>query len=52
MRLTEAAMDRLGGQPYFDTAAADAAVGPLYPLYREPEAHHVAWAEKNAKALP
>ena len=52
VRLTEAAIDRLGGQPFFDTTAADAAVGLLYPLYREPEAHHVAWAEKNAKALP
>ena len=43
VRLTEEAVARLGGQPFFDTAAADAAVGPLYPLYREPEAHHVAW---------
>lgn len=31
------------GHPLFDTALADAIVGPLYPLYREPEAHHVAW---------
>jgi ribosomal protein S12 methylthiotransferase accessory factor len=31
------------GQPLFDTAEADRIVGPLYPLYREPEAHHVAW---------
>ncbi len=45
VRLTDEAIERLGGQPYFDTAAADAIVGPLYPLYREPEAHHVAWAE-------
>ena len=43
VRLTDAAIERLGGQPWFDTAAADAIVGPLYPLYREPEAHHVAW---------
>ena len=42
IRLTDAAIARLGGQPWFDTAAADAIVGPLYPLYREPEAHHVA----------
>ena len=33
------------GTPLFDTALADAIVGSLYPLYREPEAHHVAWAE-------
>jgi len=30
------------GHPLFDTVAADQLVGPLYPLYREPEAHHVA----------
>ena len=47
VRLTDDAVARLGGQPFFDTAAADAAVGPLYPLYREPEAHHVAWAEAH-----
>ena len=47
VRLTEEACDRLGGQPFFDTAAADAIVGPLYPLYREPEAHHVAWSETH-----
>ena len=46
VRLTDEALARLGGQPLFDTAAADAAVGPLYPLYREPEAHHVAWADR------
>lgn len=44
VRLTEAAVARLGGEPpLFDTALADAIVGPLYPLYREPEAHHVAY---------
>ena len=45
IRLTPEAVARLGGQPFFDTRLADAIVGPLYPLYREPEAHHVAWAE-------
>ena len=42
IRLTPADAERLG-HPLFDTAAADALVGPLYPLYREPEAHHVAY---------
>ena len=41
--LVPEAVDRLGGrQPLLDTAAVDRMVGPLYPLYREPEAHHVA----------
>ncbi len=48
VRLTAGALDRLGGQPLFDTACADAMVGALYPLYREPEAHHVAWARTHA----
>jgi ribosomal protein S12 methylthiotransferase accessory factor len=44
IRLTPEAIDRLGGrQPLFDTALVDEIVGPLYPLYREPEAHHVAY---------
>jgi ribosomal protein S12 methylthiotransferase accessory factor len=47
VRLTDEAMTRLGGQPFFDTALADEIVGPLYPLYREPEAHHVAWSEQS-----
>ncbi len=42
VRLTPQALERFGGQPLFDIALADAIVGPLYPLYREPEAHHVA----------
>lgn len=47
IRLTPADAERLG-HPLFDTAAAERLVGPLYPLYREPEAHHVAWADAAA----
>ncbi|MDR6787705.1 ribosomal protein S12 methylthiotransferase accessory factor [Sphingomonas sp. BE138] len=47
IRLSPADAERLG-HPLFDTAAADRLVGPLYPLYREPEAHHVRWAEARA----
>ncbi len=48
VRLNADARDRLqpwlkGRVPLFDTAEADRIVGPLYPLYREPEAHHVAY---------
>lgn len=45
IRLSPADAERLD-HPMFDTAAADRLVGPLYPLYREPEAHHVAWKSK------
>ena len=31
------------GHPLFDMGLAAEIVGRLYPLYREPEAHHVAW---------
>ncbi len=48
VRLTPEAIERFGGQPLFDTALALDIVGPLYPLYREPEAHHVAAAEGRA----
>ena len=55
IRLSPDAIDRLapltgGRQPLFDTAAADRIVGPLYPLYREPEAHHVAFRLKQRAA--
>ena len=48
VRLSPDASERLrpltgGRAPLFDTAEADRIVGPLYPLYREPEAHHVAY---------
>ena len=42
VRLTPEALDRFGGPPLFDTKRAAQIVGPLYPLYREPEAHHAA----------
>ena len=48
VRLTPEAIEGFGGQPLFDTALADRIVGQLYPLYREPEAHHVAAAEQVA----
>lgn len=44
VRLTPEAIERFGEQPLFDSALAEAIVGPLYPLYREPEAHHIAGA--------
>ncbi len=56
VRLAPEAVERLapltgGRAPLFDTAEADRIVGPLYPLYREPEAHHVAYRlERRAKA--
>ena len=48
VRLSPEAIARFGGQPLFDTALAEKIVGPLYPLYREPEAHHVAAREQAA----
>ena len=43
VRMTPEEAEALG-HPLFDIAAADRIVGPLYPLYREPELHHVAWS--------
>ena len=39
--LTPAAKGRLGGPAWLDPAAQDAAVGPFYALYREPNTHAV-----------
>ena len=50
VRLTPAALDRFGFQPLFDYALARDIVGPLYPLYREPEAHHAAAARSVGAA--
>ena len=47
VRLTPQAIDRLGGVPWFDVGRAAQIVGPLYPLYREPEAHHVAIGKRS-----
>ena len=47
VRLTPADAERLR-HPLFDTAAADRIVGSLYPMYREPEAHHVGAPEHAA----
>ncbi len=41
VHLTADAEDGLGGSAWFDRAAADARVGALYPLYREPGRHVV-----------
>ena len=41
VRLTAAATDRVGGPAWLDADAVAAAVGPLYPLYREPTRHAV-----------
>ena len=50
VRLTQSALDRFGFQPFFDVGLANQIVGPLYPLYREPEAHHAAASLRTAAA--
>lgn len=42
IRMTPEAIAAYSEPPLFDTARRDAIVGPLYPLYREPEAHSMA----------
>ena len=42
VHLTAAAEERLGGPAWFDRTGADARVGDLYALYREPGRHVVA----------
>ncbi len=39
VRLTSEAEERLGGPAWFHSRLAEAIVGRLYPLYREPERH-------------
>ncbi len=50
IRLTPAAAATFDGEPWFDPAALRRAVGPLYPLYREPGRHVVAILEEQARA--
>ena len=50
VRLTPEALERFDRQPLLDTEHLARIVGPLYPLYREPEAHHVAAAAARAAA--
>ncbi len=47
VRLPAGAAERLGGPAWLDVAAVDRIVGPLYPLYREPEVHHAPIALEN-----
>lgn len=49
VRMPAADLATFKAPPLFDTALADRIVGPLYPLYREPEAHHVAWVMGQAR---
>jgi len=48
VRLSEPAEARLGGPAWFASARAEAIVGSLYPLYREPGSHSV---QKRREAL-
>ena len=41
VRLTDNAEARLGGPAWFSTERAEAIIGKLYPLYREPGSHSV-----------
>ncbi len=49
IRLTDAAAAAFDGVPWFDPAALRDAVGPLYPLYREPGRHVVAILEEQSR---
>ncbi len=50
IRLSPEALGRFERPPLLDIARLAEIVGPLYPLYREPEAHHVARARDEAAA--
>jgi hypothetical protein len=47
VRMPAGAAERLGGPAWLDVAAVDRIVGPLYPLYREPEVHSAPIALEN-----
>ena len=49
VHLTAEAQERLGGPAWLDRQAVTAAVGALYPLYREP-ARHLAQLSRLAAA--
>ena len=51
VRLPPGAAERLGGPAWLDVPAVDRMVGPLYPLYREPEVHSAPIALER-KAVP
>ena len=48
VHLTAEAEERLGGPAWFDRVGADARVGPLYALYREPGRHVVGALQRAA----
>ena len=50
VHLTAQAQERLGGPAWFDRAGADARVGALYALYREPGRHVVGALQRRAAA--
>lgn len=50
--LRPAAEARLGGPAWFDPQAAERAVGPLYPLYREPGRHVLALTNMEQRQAP
>ena len=50
VHLTAEAQERLGGPAWFDRTGADARVGPLYALYREPGRHVVGALQRRAAA--
>ena len=50
VHLTSEAQERLGGPAWFDRAGADARVGSLYALYREPGRHVVGALQRSTAA--
>jgi YcaO-like protein with predicted kinase domain len=50
VHLPAEAEERLGGPAWFDRTGADARVGPLYALYREPGRHVVGALQRSAAA--